>query len=344
MIESSTAALPETPETAGPTQISIIIPTRNEERHLPNCLRSLANLDFPHDQFEVLVVDNGSTDSTREVADSFTDELNIRMFVRPNIYISALRNFGASVACGTYLAFVDADCVVPPNWLRLGVLHLAEKGPGIIGAHYRIPADSTRLAVVWDRHQIAAKVGHVRYVPAGDLMIDRKTFFNIGGFDESIQTNEDAELCERIRAAGLCIFAFPELAVIHYGTPQSITGFYRKQRWHGTHVFKVFLRDFPYSANVRVVIFALFILACELGIILGILTGLVMASWSIFYISAISIVLPALVLSAMKVLDSRAWSDFPVLALLYFTYGIARARCLLSVNQWMLLRSKTPSQ
>ena len=324
--------LSTTQELAQLLQMSVVIPTLNEERHLRNCLESLVRADFLRKHFEVVVIDNGSTDSTIQIAESFASELNIRVFVRQRVFISALRNFGVSMAKGAYVAFVDADCVVPPNWLRDGMRRVVENGAGIVGAHYRIPAGSSLLATIWDRHQIAAKVGRVNYVPGGDLMIGRAHFLSIGGFDESIETNEDAELCERARHAGLSVCSFPELAVIHYGTPQSLRAFYRKQRWHGTHVFRVFLRDFPHSENTRVVLLALFVLGCELGIAFGIVIGLARGEWRLLYVMSTLIVLPALVLSTAKVATSNAWSDFIGLALLYFTYSIARARCLLNVK------------
>jgi len=126
-------------------------------------------------------------------------------------------------------------------------------GAGILGAYYLLPEDSSWVGRTWHRYQEAPKSGEVSHVPAGDLIMRREDFLRLGGFDETIQTNEDYELCERARKAGMQVRAFPQIGVIHLGTAQSLRVFFRKQAWHGTHVVKVFLRDVIRSHNRKAV-------------------------------------------------------------------------------------------
>src|SRR6476659_3241943 len=250
--------------------LSIIIPALNEEKMIGRCLESLTRLAFARDRFEVLVVDNGSRDRTLDIAESFQDRLNVRVLQKTDVRISALRNLGACAAAGDILAFLDADCLAPEDWLdRIFELARAD-GAGVLGAHYLLPEDSSWVGRTWHRYQEASKSGEVSHVPAGDLIMRREDFLNLGGFDETIQTNEDYELCERARKAGMQVRAFPQIGVIHLGTAQSLRVFFRKQAWHGTHVIKGFLRDVLRSHNRKAVAFAAYTLLSLVVAVMGI--------------------------------------------------------------------------
>ena len=315
--------------------ISIIIPALNEERMIGRCLESLAKLALAHGRFEVLVVDNGSRDKTLEIAESFQDRLNLRILQKANVRISALRNLGARAAAGDILAFLDADCLAPEDWLDC-ILELAPAdGAGVLGAHYLLPNDATWVGRTWHRYQEAPKSGEVSHVPAGDLIMRRKDFLRLGGFDESIQTNEDYELCERARKSGMQVRAFPRIGVVHLGTAQSLRVFFRKQAWHGTHVIKVFLRDVLKSHNRKAVFFAAYTLLCALVVIGGSALAIIShRTWWLPVAGFAALCLPPAVLSARQVLASGRWRDFFPLFALYLTYGIARARALLGIKNF----------
>jgi glycosyltransferase involved in cell wall biosynthesis len=315
--------------------ISIIIPALNEERMIGRCLESLAKLAFSRDRFEVLVVDNGSRDRTLEIAESFQDRLNLRVLQKSNVRISALRNLGARAATGAILAFLDADCLAPEDWLDR-ILDLAHAdGAGVLGAYYLLPDDSTWVARTWHHYQEAPKSGEVSHVPAGDLIMRREDFLRLGGFDESIQTNEDYELCERARKSGMRVRAFPAIGVVHLGTAQSLRVFFRKQAWHGTHVIKVFLRDVFKSHNRKAVVFAAYTLLCVFAVLAGFAWTITSHKvWWLPVAGFVALCLPPAVLSARQVLASGKWADFLPLFALYLTYGIARARVLLSIKNF----------
>ena len=299
------------------------------------CLESLAKMPFSRDRFEVLVVDNGSRDKTLSIAESFQDRLNLRILQKTNVRISALRNLGARAAASDILVFLDADCLVPEGWLDR-ILELAPAdGAGVLGAHYLLPDDSTWVGRTWHRYQEAPKSGEVSHVPAGDLIMRREDFLRLGGFDESIQTNEDYELCERARKSGMQVRAFPGIGVIHLGTAQSLRVFFRKQAWHGTHVIKVFFRDVLRSHNRKAVFFAAYTLLCLFAVIFGAVATIIFPRiWWLPVAGLAALCLPPAVLSARQVLASRKWPDFFSLFALYLTYGVARARALLSIRDF----------
>ena len=319
----------------GTVMVSIIIPALNEEKMIGRCLESLALMDFPRDRFEVILVDNGSTDRTLDIARAFQDRLNLRVLEKTSVRISALRNLGAREAHGAILAFLDADCLAPKDWVeRIAALTPADSA-GVLGAHYLLPEESSWVGRTWHRYHEAEESGDISHVPAGDLIMRREEFLRLNGFDESIQTNEDYELCERVRAAGMTVRAFPQIGVVHLGTAQSLGVFFRKQAWHGTHVVKVFLRNITGSHNRKAVLFAGYTLLCLLGIFVG--TG-----WSLFaggpwllpLAAILALLLPPVALSGKQVAGSGRWSDFFPLVALYLTYGIARAKALFNVKNF----------
>ena len=316
--------------------VSIIIPALNEEKMIGRCLDSLTRLAFARDRFEVLVVDNGSQDKTLAIVESFKDRLNLTVLQQAGVRISALRNLGARAATGDIVAFLDADCLAPADWLdRIFALAPAD-GAGVLGAHYLLPEDSSWVGRTWHRYQEASKSGEVSHVPAGDLVMRREDFMKLGGFDETIQTNEDYELCERARKAGMRVRAFPQIGVIHLGTAQSLRVFFRKQAWHGTHVIKVFLRDPLKSHNRKAVFFAAYTLLCLVAILGGVAWAFGSdGPWLFPAVALAALCLPPAVLSAKQGLASRKYSDFFSLFALYLTYGIARAKALLSVRNFI---------
>jgi glycosyltransferase involved in cell wall biosynthesis len=324
------------PVSAPVVSISIIIPALNEEKMISRCLESLTQLAFACDRFEVLVVDNGSRDKTLTIAESFKDRLNLKVLQEAGVRISALRNLGARSASGDILAFLDADCLAPSDWLERIYALATDNGAGVLGAHYLLPEDSSWVGRTWHRYQEAPKSGEVSHVPAGDLITRREDFLKLGGFDESIQTNEDYELCDRARKAGMHVRAVPQIGVIHLGTAQSLRVFFRKQAWHGTHVIKVFLRDPLKSHNRKAVFFAAYTLLSLLVVAAGAVWTLAWhGPWLLPVVGFAALCLPPSVLAFRHVLSSRRYSDFFPLFALYLTYGIARAKALLSIKNFI---------
>ncbi|HET9790525.1 MAG TPA: hypothetical protein VFR08_04415, partial [Candidatus Angelobacter sp.] len=169
--------------------------------------------------------------------------------------------------------------------------------------------------------------------PAGDLVMRREDFLRVRGFDESIQTNEDYELCDRVRKAGMPVRAFPHIGVVHLGTAQSLKIFYRKQCWHGTHVVKVFLRDPLHSDNKNAVLFAAYTLACVAALAASMAIGFWRGKWAPSLIALCALLLPPVLLASRRVVAKRKFSDFIPLAALYFVYGLARGRALLNIGK-----------
>lgn len=107
--------------------LSIIVPVYNVELYLKKCVESLLNQDIPLSEYEIILVDDGSTDSSGHICDSFVEKHgNIRVIHRQNGGLSAARNTGIAAARGKYIQLIDSDDYLNPNVLR-GILCQIEK-------------------------------------------------------------------------------------------------------------------------------------------------------------------------------------------------------------------------
>jgi len=312
--------------------ISVIIPALNEEKVIGQCLGCLVQQKIHKDQFEVIVVDNGSVDRTLEIARGFGGSLNLRILQKPSSHISALRNLGASSAKGEFLAFLDADCLASEEWLSRAIELLRSGDGGVVGAFYTIPEGSSWLAKAWYRDLPIQKQGRVSYVPSGTLFVSQSFFSKIKGFDETLQTSEDFEFCQRVAATGYNVLSSPALSTVHLGTPQTLSAFYRKQRWHGNGVRTAFLRDMFHPGFAKTVLQTAAMLI--LLITSAVMVPVAVLTNKLFLLT----VAPALVLFGSFVLAARAaavrkaWSFLFPLTLLYLVYGIARSLSFLGLN------------
>lgn len=312
-------------------EITVVIPAFNEARNISTVLEGLCAQTLRKQKFEVIVVDNGSTDSTVAEVSRFAEQLPLRVVTRSNCRISAVRNFGASLAKGRVLAFLDADCLPPARWLE-EALSLGSPRD-IWGAHYLIPKNSTWVGKVWFEYQATAQQGPVSFLPGGCLFIPRAAFEQIGGFGENLETSEDVELCARARQYGMAVLAFPQVAVYHGGTAQTLQQFYRQNRWHGTTVLRIFFANLPSTANLPLVALSLYTLLMFWAAILGFLFGLFSHPFGLAVAFPILLCLPACLLSFGKAFGTGRWADAPKLCILYMTYLLARAASVTQLSK-----------
>lgn len=311
---------------------SIVIPALNEEKLIGQTLKSLTELTFPPDRFEVIVADNGSTDRTCQIAATFSDKLTLKIVSVPGVHVSALRNRGVEASIGEILFFLDADCTVAKEWLANAERHFSDPLIGAVGYGHDVPESASWVARTWDLNE-KRKRGPTDSLPSGNLCVRRVSFLKIGGFNESLKTNEDFELCFRLRKEGLTIFADPEIRAVHWGVPRSLSEFYKRERWHGTHVFKVFIQNLPELRNLRAVSYAVYFAAALTFIAAALADAVIRGEFRAFLISLCLLGLPPFFLS-LKKLRKRGASSLVIarLGLLYLIYGIARARSLFSLQ------------
>ena len=298
---------------------SIIIPVRNGEMHIGRCLESLTKLEFDG-KFEVIVVDNGSTDATGSIVRSYLPRLKIEILQRPKLHVGAVRNAGAEKAQGRSLAFLDADCAVAPSWLSTANRILNQHREAVIGAQYALPPEAGWPSRVWTRYFLDHKQGKTSYVPGGDLLIDAQLFRRIGGFDPALRSNEDSQFCSRAKASGIPVLTFKELAVVHFGAEKDLRHFARRQFWHGSNV----LNAAGLKGNIRAIGLAAFTLTCVLSLFLF---GVTLQLPAILC-SGLALLLAPVGLALLSARRRWIWRDLPSLFVLLLTYALVRALVL----------------
>ena len=227
------------------TSVSFILPTLNEARHIEGFIRSIRKHTSCLDTYEVVVVDNGSTDSTTKIA----HQCGARVYSKPGLTVGALRNFGASMAKYANLVFLDADVYLTARW-EMSILKTLDRLSGnayiIAGSTCGISANPSLIESCWWGH--ASVKTKANYINSGHMIVHCHVFQALGGFDERLKTGEDAEFCQREREIEVEIYHDPSLHVIHNGYPKTWYDFFKRERWHGLGDYSsisLFIRSKP---------------------------------------------------------------------------------------------------
>lgn len=194
-------------------KISVIIATFNRKASLRETLNSLFTQDYPVSDFEVIIVNDGSTDGTDAMLDWVERPagLTFKYFRQANKGPAAARNVGLKAATGDIIAFTDDDCLPHRDWLKVIERELsAETVAGLQGRTYSDAGKITPLT-----HQIDNPNG-TNDVPTCNAAYRRNVLLAVGGFDDQFPFphNEDADLAWRILKIGEIKFC-PEMVVHH---------------------------------------------------------------------------------------------------------------------------------
>lgn len=216
---------------SGPrVEISAIVPVRNGEASLPALLRSLSRQALAPDRYEVIVVDNDSSDRTAEVAASY----GARVVKEPIPNRSRARNRGVAAAASPLYAFTDADCVADPGWLDQLLSH-AHLAPLIAGA-VKLRTSENPNAI--ERFEALWRFGQEAWVKQGwaataNLLVHADAFERLGGFDPGYHHyGEDADFCLRGRNASITL-GYCATAVVEHDGEHALGPFLRRAFMHG---------------------------------------------------------------------------------------------------------------
>ncbi|MGH9509180.1 MAG: glycosyltransferase [Terriglobales bacterium] len=217
------------------SKISVIMPVFNGLSPLKACLDSVLRAADHYGEAEVIVVDNGSTDGTYEWMQQEHGP-TLRILRLPEVTISAVRNHGARQARGEYLSFIDSDCLVPENYFDRAMEVFRAVPADAAGCECELPPEAGWMEETWVRlHWI--QDGYVSYLYGANFLIRRSAFEKVGGFDEGLLTGEDAELAQRLLAAGFKVYRAQAISAVHLRNPKTLYAFFQKQIWHGLGMF-----------------------------------------------------------------------------------------------------------
>jgi len=207
--------------------ISVIVITYNEALNIRECLESLLAQDYPAERYEIIVVDS-STDETPRIVQQYP---RVRL-VKSEKGFSQQKNMGLQAAKHEIVAFTDADCLAPPDWLRIIGRAFEEKTIAGIGGNAFPPAGTNRFGL-WSAcvgHPGGGAVGFdanikmtdkgVYFVPGCNSAFRYTALLEVGGFDPRFKDGgEDVDISRRLRAKGYYLAYVPECTVYHKPRP-----------------------------------------------------------------------------------------------------------------------------
>lgn len=198
--------------------LSVIIPVWNSERQLALCLDALAAQQGALEGVQVIVVDNGSTDETRKVAEGYCF---VEVFDEPRPGSYCARNKGLEHAKGSYVCFVDSDCIPQANWIEK-IREALVKHPeaGILAGRIELFRTSAEDSETCEAYERLFLLNQEEYAKRGSSATANWTsplsiIRLAGGFNANLKSGGDFEMASRIIAAGYPIVYCPEIVVNH---------------------------------------------------------------------------------------------------------------------------------
>jgi len=208
-------------------RVSVIIPVRNEQEYIEQCLISLLEQDYPAEQLEIIVVDGLSNDDTREIATRVfqsNGSLDWRILTNRDQVTPAALNRGVEAAIGRVIVRVDGHATIAKDYVRKCVEVLAETGAGCVGGHVRPVGSGLMGGAIAAAHLSpfglgGGKLHDLSYEGPADTAYlgcwPREVFETVGMFDESLYRNQDIEFNSRIRSSGKQVYLSRDI-VVHY--------------------------------------------------------------------------------------------------------------------------------
>lgn len=335
--------------------VSLIVVVFNEAKALPKVKAAFDALRRPPGvELETIAIDGGSRDDSVAVARAcgFTQVIE-----RPGANIPVCRNAGLRAARGEWIAFVDGDCLLDPDWL-LHAANLLSRHPALIlGWPAAPPSPGTWVQRAWHVHWMnknpaleqeqgewILKRQGFRMITTRNLIMHRAVADQVGGFDEALATGEDTDFVFRASMAGIPAWGLPALKSVHLGEPDTLQKFYRQQLWHANRIaYKTILERSGMKAGGNAPLFTAVFLASALASVAGAILAL--AVHPVFALLLLALPGLLLALAARTALRGKAPGLIPALAVLYGAYGLARSIDLIGLARrkpsWKSGRSAT---
>lgn len=228
--------------------ISVIVPAYNAEKTVVQCIQSLIHQTIPSDKYEIILVNDGSTDRTEEV----TKSLGVKYFYQSNQGPATARNHGVALAHGDIILFTDSDCITERNWIEEMVKPFDD--PDVVGVKGRYKTRQkeviSRFAQLEfeERYCLLEKYKYIDFVDSYSAGFRKEVFLAVHGFDPCFPhaNNEDVDLSYRLAQKGYRMVYNPK-AILYHQHPASLLKYLKLKFWRGYWRFIVY-RQYPEKA------------------------------------------------------------------------------------------------
>ncbi len=237
--------------------VTVLVPARNEEATLGECLDSILAQDYTN--LQVVVVDGASTDSTRDVTIGYADrDARVELVLNDRANIPSSLNLGLDAAKGTWLVRVDAHSAIPSGYVQRAVTRLREGEWGAVGGRKsgrgETPQGRAIAVALGSRFGVGNSLYHygteeqeTDHVPFGSYPV--AVLRGLGGWNETLSANEDFEFDLRLKEAGYRLLFDPELS-IDWKSRQTVAALFSQYHRYGRSKFPV-ARLHPGSLRAR---------------------------------------------------------------------------------------------
>jgi glycosyltransferase involved in cell wall biosynthesis len=209
-------------------KISVIVNCYNKKETIANCINSVLNQKF--DSFELIVVDDGSTDGSDKIISKFLNDPRLKVYKIPHNGISAAKNQGTRMASGEIILFLDGDCELNQNSLTELYNSFTDPAVGCVGGELRATNYANPMAKTIELIQNEVE----RKWPFGaNVAYRRIAFEQAGGFEERMEKGEDAELYLKVKKLGFKCVINPKVSAKTIN-PDSILKFFKQRFGWGT--------------------------------------------------------------------------------------------------------------
>lgn len=222
--------------TIQPLSVCVIVPVYNGEKTIAACLESLLQQQFNAGPFEIIVVENGSTDRTQAIVQTYP----VRIIQCERKGPAYARNVGARHTQADILAFTDADCVADPDWLEELVQPFSDEEIGGCGGRIEAALDANSTFAEFfcqKRNTLNNYISGVHeYLPhlyTANAAYRRDVFERVGGFNANLLTAEDVDLSWRVQIAGGARIGYADRAVIYHHHRSTMKALTRQYRQYG---------------------------------------------------------------------------------------------------------------
>lgn len=236
-------------------KVAVIIPTLNEELYIASCLESIKAQTYPFDMMDILVVDGGSKDKTREIVDDFSlSYSNVRLLDNPGRIQAIAFNIGVKNSDAPYVIRLDAHVSYESHYIERCLKHLEAmlevgdvggicetkvRRPGILPESIAVLCQS-KFGIGGAAFRVGASAGYVDTVPFGAF--PRKVINEVGGMREDLARAEDNEYVSRIRRAGYKVYLDPDIISTYYAR-DTFTGIIQQMYANGKSIGQLFYVD-----------------------------------------------------------------------------------------------------